>query len=315
METLFRLLPGPQPPLIRFGCTALIVAAAFAIRLNIGEGTGRFGFIHFILPVVAASLLFDRAAGFFAIALSAMAVGYIVPWTNQVEANLSALAVFLIVSSCLVFVAEGLRSALNKAHAAQQATNLLLQEMSHRVKNKFAMITSIIALQARTASPETRDALQDISARVRIIATVHDYLQLSRHDGLIDMSEYLPGLCQALREALCGPRPIAMTSRAIPAQLPAEKALTVGLVVNELVTNAFKYAFPDDRPGRVDVELSRVQDTFTITVTDNGVGCPPDHKPGLGTRLVTVFAGQLGGTAIWEPGLGSGCRVNVQFPA
>lgn len=315
METLFRLLPGPQPLITRFGVTFLIVAGAFLIRLNIGEGTGRFGFIHFVLPVVASSLLYDRAAGFFAVILSAVGVGLLIPWTANIDANISALVVFLVVGSCLVFVSAGLRTALIKAHAAQRAADLLLQEMSHRVKNKFTMITSIIALQSKSASPETRIALQDVSARVRIIATVHDYLQLSRHDGLIDMSEYLPGLCNALREALCGPRPIAMTSRTIPAQLPAEKALTVGLIVNELVTNAFKYAFPDDRPGRVEVALSQGQDGFIITVTDNGVGLPTDHKSGLGTRLVTVFAGQLGGSATWEAGNEAGAKVQVQFPA
>jgi two-component sensor histidine kinase len=71
--------------------------------------------------------------------------------------------------------------------------------MSHRVKNKFAMVGSIIALQARSSTPEIQHALEDVASRVKIIATVHDYLQLSRHDGLIDMSEYLPGLCKALR--------------------------------------------------------------------------------------------------------------------
>ena len=314
MEALFRLLPGSQPFVVRYGVSTLIVLVAFAFRLSIGEGTGRFGFIHFILPVVAASLLFDRSAGFFAMALSAALVGSVIPWTSP-TGNVSAIAVFVFVAGCLVFVAEGLHTALVKAHAAQSATDMLLQEMSHRVKNKFSMISSIIALQVRSSTPEVSAALEDISSRVKVIATVHDYLQLSRHDGLIDMSEYLPGLCKALQQALCGPRPISMAASAISAQLRAEKALAVGVIVNELVTNAFKYAFEHDRPGHVKVALTREGANFILSVSDNGVGRQQEGRLGLGTRLVSVFAGQLGGNATWEAGASGGCTALIRFPA
>jgi two-component sensor histidine kinase len=315
MDTLFRLLPGPQPALTRFGITALIVLLAFAVRLNMGEGTGRYGFIHFILPLVGASLLFDRIAGFFSLAMSVVLISSILHWDANVPAHVSAISVFCIVGVCLVFVADGLRTSLSKAHAAQEATDLLLQEMSHRVKNKFAMITSIINLQARNSTPEVKHALEDVAARVNVMATVHNYLQLSRHDGLIDMSEYLPSLCQALREALCGPRPITLTVRTIPVRLPADKALTTGLIVNELVTNAFKYAFDADQIGKVQIELSQSEGGLELAVTDNGSGCPTDRQAGLGTRLVTVFAAQLGGTADWLQAEDGGCRARVQFPS
>jgi two-component sensor histidine kinase len=248
------------------------------------------------------------------VALSAALVGSVIPWTSPV-ANISAIAVFVTVAGCLVFVAEGLHTALVKAHAAQLATDMLLQEMSHRVKNKFSMILSIIALQVRSSAPEVRAALEDISSRVKVIATVHDYLQLSRHDGLIDMSEYLPGLCKALQQALCGPRPIAMAASAIPAQLRAEKALAVGVIVNELVTNAFKYAFEHDRPGHIKVALTREGASFILSVSDNGVGRPQEGRLGLGTRLVSVFAGQLGGNATWEAGASGGCTALIRFRA
>ena len=315
MEALFRLLPGPQPFLIRYGITIALVLLAFAIRVSMGEGTGRFGFIHFILPVVASALLFDRGTGFFALALSAALVSSVVPWVGHESTNLSAILVFATVGTCLVFIAEGLHRALVTAHAAQRATDLLLQEMSHRVKNKFSMISSIIALQARTSAPDVKAALGEVATRVQIIATVHDYLQLSRHDGMIDMSDYLPGLSKALQGALCGPRPISMTTHAVAADLAAEKALSLGVIVNELVTNAFKYSFPDDRPGHIAVELKRQDRDLVLTVTDDGVGLKPDRTPGLGTRLVTVFAGQLGGTARWDQPPEGGCIATVQFPA
>lgn len=315
METLVRLLPGPQPALVRYGATAAIVGLALALRLGMGEGTGRFGFIHFVLPIVASSLLFDRAAGFFAVALSAGLVGSVLTWTPaSAGGTISAIGYFVVVGICLVFIAEGLHSALLKAHAAQQAKDLLLQEMSHRVKNKFAMISSIIALQSRASTPEVRAALQDIAARVNTMSTLHNHLQVSRHDGLIDMAEYLPKLCDALSDALRGARPISVKAVASGELLSPDKALAVGVIANELVTNAFKYAFDEDQPGQVLVELKRDDGQLELSVSDTGKGCPPDRNPGLGTRLVSVFAGQLGGTATWGDRPDGGCAVRVRFP-
>ena len=293
-----------------------MVLAAFGLRVSIVEGTGRFGFIYYVLPIVASALLFNHGTGFFAVAFSAGITAAIVPWGPEaVQGNVSAIAVFAVVGICLVFVAEGLHSALVKANAAQQATDLLLQEMSHRVKNKFGMISSIIALQARTADPQTRRALEDVATRVNVIATVHNYLQVSRHDGLIDTEEYLVGLGNALREALCGHRPITIGVRSVEAQLAPEKALAMGLIVNELVTNAFKYAFEDERPGHVEVALSENGNEMMLSVSDNGKGCGAEVQSGLGTRLVTVFAAQLGGAVEWERARTEGCSASVRFPA
>lgn len=299
VDTLLRFLPAPQPLWVRYGTVVLIMLMAFALRLGMGEGTGRFGFIFFILPIVASALLFDRGTGFFALLLSVGLLAMILDWGPSTAANISAITVFVIVGTCLVFVSEGLHRALEEADAARKASNLLLQEMSHRVKNKFAMVSSIVALQARSSSPEVRDALTDVASRVNIIATVHNYLQLSRHDGLIDMEEYLPKLCQALHEALCGPRPIAIKVVTTSVELPPEKALAVGVIVNELITNAFKYAFENDALGHIEVELARNDSGLQLSVTDDGNGCG-DKKAGLGTRLVTLFAAQLNGEAAWE---------------
>ena len=93
-----------------------------------------------------------------------------------------------------------------------------------------------------------------------------------------------------------------MAASAAPAQLRAEKALAVGVITNELVTNAFKYAFEGELPGHVRVDLTESGDDLVLSVCDNGVGQSAEGRVGLGTRLITVFAGQLGGTATWETG-------------
>lgn len=292
----------------------MLVLAGFALRYSFGEMTGRYGFIHFVLPIVLASLLFDRFSGFLSVALSIALVAILLPWDQGIFINIPGIIVFSIVGWCLVFVSDGLHKALAEAHTAQQATDLLLQEMSHRVKNKFAMISSIIGIQARSSSPEVKSALEEVAARVNVMATVHNFLQLSRHDGLMDMEAYLPNLCASLREALCGPRPITLTVRSVAVRLPADKALTVGLIVNELVTNAFKYAFQDDRPGNIRVEFDQSESMLNLVVTDNGCGLTDDHRTGLGTRLVTVLAAQLNGSVDWASEHGAGCRARVQFP-
>ena len=314
MEALFRLLPGPQPILVRYGATTLLVLLAFGLRLGVGESTGPYGFILFILPIVASALLFDRGTGFFATALSAALVSYLLPWATNPHLHVAALVSFLFVSGCLVFIAERLHAALAAAHKAERDKDLLLQEMTHRVKNKFAMMTSIIGMQARSAPPEARAALEDVAARVHVIATVHNYLQVSRHEGLIDMSEYVGGLCRSLAEALGNVRPIRVSATADRVLLPPDKALSVGVIINELVTNAFKYAFPDERSGHVHVEFAHRQPELILSVTDDGKGCSKDVHGGLGTKLVTVFAGQLGGLAEWRQPEDGGCEATVKFP-
>jgi two-component sensor histidine kinase len=96
--------------------------------------------------------------------------------------------------------------------------------------------------------------------------------------------------------------------------LREDRAVAVGLIVNELVTNAFKYAFPDDRGGTVNVSLQRERDgKLQLAVEDNGEGCPDDAKEGLGSRIVRLLAQQLGST-IRRTATNPGCRVSLVLP-
>lgn len=313
MDFLSRLHPGPQPLIIRWGLTAGLVSVAFAVRYVIGDNAGPYASLVFIPPIVASALLFGRGAGIFAIAASVALIAPLLDWNSDVRVHVAALALFVLVASCLVFVAASLHRALDSAHKARESTALLLDEMSHRVKNKFAVISSIIALQGRQSSPEVRKALENVAHRVQVIASVHNYLQLSRHDGHIDMREYLVGLCESLQGALdSSERTISLTCTSARVLLPPDKALAVGLLVNELVTNAFKYAFGKDG-GTVDVSLSDASPNLVLEVSDTGRGYPAEPQQRLGTRLVLTFAEQLGGTAIWKNDV-QGCVVEIKFP-
>ena len=312
VEDFFRVLPGPQPLIVRYGATAAMVLLTFALRLAIQDRGGPYQFILFVPAVVASGLLFDRGTGFFAVALSTALVALQLPWREDSAAHIVAIAIFIVIGSGLTLISEGLHRALERAHKAEIETQLLLQEMSHRVKNKFAMVVSMLALQARgAASPETQAALEAIGSRVRVIARVHDYLQQSRHGGLMDMQEYLKALCGSLEEALCSHRPVRLIVDAEPVALPPDKALSVGLIVNELVTNALKYAFPGERSGLVQVQFGKQGNRLCLSVADDGVGCMHESV-GLGTKLVRLLVVQLGGEARWEA-LKPGCRVVAEM--
>jgi two-component sensor histidine kinase len=311
MESLFRLLPGPQSVGVRYGATLVMVLLTLAIHAGMQGRAGPYQFILFVPAIVASALMFDRGTGFFALVSSAVLVGARLDWTTAASAHVASLAIFLIIGSGLVFVSEGLHRALERAHKAEQDKDLLLEEMSHRVKNKFTMIASMIALQSRQADGEVQKVLQSIDARVRVIANIHDYLQRSRHDGHVDMKEYLEGLCGSLEQAMVD-RPIALSVSVDQVSLPPDKALPAGLIVNELVTNALKYAFPDDRAGSVRVVLERRDEALRLSVSDDGIGCVKPNG-GLGTRLVKLIAAQQGGDAEWRA-LDPGCDASVSLP-
>ena len=311
MESWFRLLPGPQSIGVRYGATLIMVLLTFAIHAGMQGRAGPYQFILFVPAIVASALMFDRGTGFFALAASAVLVGARLDWTTAATAHVASLAIFLIIGSGLVFVSEGLHRALERAHNAENEKDLLLQEMSHRVKNKFSMIVSMIALQSRQADGEAQKALQSIDARVRVIANIHEYLQRSRHDGHVDMKEYLDGLCSSIGQAVVD-RPIALSVSVDQVSLPPDKALSAGLIVNELVTNALKYAFPDDRAGSVRVALEKRDGSLRLSVSDDGIGCI-NQNGGLGTRLVKLIAAQQGGEAEWRA-RDPGCHASVSLP-
>lgn len=316
MENFLRLLPNALPAWQRYGITFAIVLGSFVLRTAIGTHAGRYGFILFIPSIVAAGLVFDFGCGAFATVLAAALANSSLDWSAASASDrVSVTFFFVAVGLGLAFVSASLRSALERAQRAERDKDLLLQEMSHRVKNKFAMISSIIALQSRRATPEVSAALNSVAARVAVISQVHDYLQLSRHAGEVDMVEYLGGLCRSLQETVRSIRPIEVRLNVEPTAMDPKDALAIGLLVNELVTNAFKHAFPNNLAGSVNVALVHTAEHTVLTVSDDGIGCEPDLEGNLGTKLTVLLASQLGGELKREVGNVKGCRTTVAMPS
>ncbi len=195
----------------------------------------------------------------------------------------------------------------------------------------------MLLLRARAApSPAAADGLREAAEHARALARVHAWLAHGDPRGAdgddparVDTKDFVEGLCRDLDRALSGGelRPVALIAQAEPHTLDAERAVHLGLVLNELVTNAVKYAFPDNGAGIVRVRFAREGNGFLLSVSDDGVGLPPDEglvapragkRPlgtGLGTRLLQGLAAQLRGTLSRRRGEnGAGTLAELRFP-
>jgi two-component sensor histidine kinase len=125
------------------------------------------------------------------------------------------------------------------------------------------------------------------------------------------MRSYLEALCRHLGDSLREVRPIAVKVESDDVHLRTEQAVPLGLIANELVTNALKHGFPDDQSGAIRVVLSKAN-SLALIVEDNGVGCAADKQERIGSRLTRLLAEQLEAKLTWEDA-GPGCRVRLEF--
>jgi len=316
VESLLEILPPrPQPLLVRSGATAALVLVFFVFRVGAGPAAGEYSFIFFIPPILASAVMFDRGSGFFATALSTALVAALLNWRVGVTNHIAALTLFVCVCVFVVLVGEGMRKALERSAAVGEDLDLLLQEQGHRIKNDLAIASALITLQARAQSDAgVRAALESAVGRVHVLAKGYDHLRVTARDQATDMQQYLHEVCWKLGEALRGVRPIAVEVDADEVETQSQAATRLGLIVNELVTNALKHAFPGERGGTVYVRLRRSVGELTLEVEDNGVGCPEAPSEGLGSRLVQLLVQQLRGR-MTRQAAASGCRVTVTIPA
>jgi two-component sensor histidine kinase len=188
-----------------------------------------------------------------------------------------------------------------------------MREMQHRTKNNLQTIISFLSLQRRQAdTPASRDSFTRVIERVHAIALAHDQLSLKEGIDHIEFGEYIRALCMNIdprRDAL------NVVVDASVATMPLDRAVPAGLIVNELLTNAFKYAFDEGQEGVVRVVFEVDADTGQgcILVEDNGKGMGPVRKGGLGLTLINAFARQLGGHLECHE-VKKGTRTSIRFP-
>jgi chemotaxis protein methyltransferase CheR len=178
--------------------------------------------------------------------------------------------------------------------------DILLSEMSHRVANSLQIIASILLMKARNVqSDETRQHLEDAHRRVMSVASVQQHLQASGKGERVEVGSYLSKLCATLAASMIGDnRRITVNVVAGDGMTTSSQAVSLGLIVTELLVNAVKYAFPDEAAeGHVIVGYEAHGSDWKLSVSDNGAGMPPQGPnnmvSGLGTSLIKALAQQL----------------------
>lgn len=213
-----------------------------------------------------------------------------------------------------------LKESEERLRASLLEKEVLLKEVYHRVKNNLQIISALLRMQARRVTDSVAlDALENSISRVMAMSMVHEKLYEAQNLVSIDFFSFAESLVGFLNQLTVGSRaPVVIEVTGQPLALSIDQAIPLGLVLNELVTNSLKYAFPEGRAGRIDIAIgSDGAHTARVTVADNGVGLPEGadtegRGSGLGLRIVHMLVEQLQGTLSLENR--DGLRAVVQVP-
>lgn len=327
-----RLAPSGRGALLVQLCFGLLITGlAIGLRAVIDAIAPAAGPFSLGFPAILIATLFGRwQAGLLTGVLTLLYSWYfILPeqhsflMKNADDAGRLVLAT--INYGAVLVIAELFRRAVRRATQERDRElaerDLFLEEFDHRVKNNFTLVAALLDMQRRRAKDaETQEALSSALTRVESIARAHRHLYRggAATPGDVDMAVYLEELCTALAEALFLRGAITLDCLCDHGTLPRDRAVSIGLIVNELVTNAAKHAFAGRESGRIEVRFEVAVGGWKLVVRDDGVGLPAEPKPrkdgGLGQRLIDGFVRQARGTATTETGA-EGTRVTVVLEA
>src|SRR3954454_2961837 len=323
------------PRWARYALATTLVLLTFALRQLIVEDTPGYHFIFFVPSVILSSLFLAQGAGLWALLVSAALIKAVLlspsEWMGfSSQEDFWAFVVLLGPGLLRLLTSEALHDAYyrlaaankglaeaNARIAASEQEKNLLHELTHRFKNDLANLTAILRLQARhVADPSARTELMAASERVQIMGRLHQHLTTSGEATVVDVGKFISELCEDWRASMIGLRPIVLGVHVEQDEIPFSQAIMLGLIINELVTNSLKYAFPEGRAGTIDIRLTPVGTEHVLTVRDDGIGkaAPFPDSTGLGQRLVHAMTKQLNGQYHAE-GTDTGRICVVRFPA
>ncbi len=276
-----------------------------------------------LAPVVLASAAFGLAIG-----LASATLGFaLILWQGLREAGgigldafIDAFLWFAVAKLTAALIAMQRRQLLRQAVARREAElvanqqGLLLDEMSHRIRNDMQRLIGMLQSQART-EPQAAQALQRAAGRVQVLGRLHQRLSRRAETAVVDSKIFLEGLVEDLRIGIEPGRPVALTCNAEAHALPLAMAADLGLVVNELVTNALKHGFPANRSGVIRVAFGQDDGFYSLVVADTGIGlAAEEQRQGTGQRLIQALSSQLGGRMSLARGEVGGTQFNLVFP-
>jgi PAS domain S-box-containing protein len=215
---------------------------------------------------------------------------------------------------------EALKSEVAEKTQAQEALRaslhekeVLLKEIHHRVKNNLQIISSLLSLQTNNQGNDAAAALRESQDRIRSMALVHEKLYRSDDVACVNFRDYVESLTSSLKRSYFPGPGVRVFAEMDDVSLDIDLAIPCGLIINELVSNSLKYAFPDGKTGEIRIGLARDGRNHTLKVADDGVGLPPEldfrNTPSLGLQLVNMLVSQLEGTIELDPARGTMFKI------
>jgi two-component sensor histidine kinase len=320
------------PRAVQLLCAALGTVACFLIQLPIESRSVGDPFAIFVCCAFIIALLFGRLAGGVTVVLSsALATLFFEPlWTFKIlhATDLIQLQIYIVLSLAAVVFANQIRCTLiaqsnyNAAITTEDRRKALrLKELSHRVANNFSSLDALIRLRARSASdPKIAFAFEQASELVHVVARLTNRLTASDNVSVVGTRAFVREVCEDLKA--CAPTWVKIEYEAEHHELPLNAAIPCGLMINELVTNALKYAFPGGAPRaerhetecRINIMFRAEGDRYTLVVADNGIGLPAgldwSATKTLGLQLINILARhQLGGQVEVDSRAGTSFKI------
>ncbi len=200
---------------------------------------------------------------------------------------------------------------------SHEINKVLLRELQHRVKNSLAIITGLIGLEAgRSPDDAMRETLLHLRNRVSSLSDLYDLLFRFQEVKDTQLNTYIEQITRSLFNTYrYAPEQISVKLDLDETRIDVKRAMPIGLIVNELVTNAIKYAYPPPGKGEIRITLKNLPDRISLSVSDDGAGLPanfdPDTTDSMGLRLVRMLASQISGAFEYESGSGSTFRIHI----
>ena len=297
------------PLSIRLTTTGVALAATCLFQLPLEHEVPGDPFLLFSMVVIASTLAFGARVGFVAVGVSTfLSVPFFEPVGTLAlkhAADLIKIELYAILTACSVVAFAYLGNALNLARDKAEehkrlgeSRSILLREQAHGVANNFATVAAFIGMKSRSISDgAAKSILDEAIEQVKVMGSVHRRLRGGDRTATLDSRDFLDELCDELQASMARGRLLSIECKAESFPLCSDQAVPLGLIVNELVTNAIKHAFPQSRQGRIRVALVARQNRMLLSVEDDGAGFVhgKQRPAGMGQDLVRGLVRQLEG--------------------
>jgi len=305
----------------RLSITGLALGVAYYFQIPLKQDWPGEPFLLFLLVVIGATLCFGTRVGLASVALSTFLSVYFFEQvgspTLRYASDLDKIVLYAILALGCVGGFTFLGNALLDKSDAEKTKTVLLREVVHGVANNFAAIAALIQMKSDAVSDtKAKSVLDDAIEQVRVMARVHRRLRGGGGELSLDSKAFIQELCDDLRASAGRGRSIVIDCKADSHQLPMNLAVILGLIINELVTNAIKHAFPEQRAGRICVGFAANGNQSCLSVEDNGVGFDEWRSVGLGDELVRGLSNELeGDLQVKSSRTGSSFRLTIPLEA